>query len=43
MIIINFVEYNDIIVFADKLKGEDFVKSLPKSDITNGKIIVTRN
>lgn len=42
MIVINFVEHNDIIVFADVFKGKDFIKSLSKRDISEGKIIITR-
>lgn len=39
---IEFVKDNDVIVFADMLKGEDFVKCLSKRDIEKGNIIVTR-
>ena len=42
MLIIEFVKDNDTIIFADMLKGEDFVKCLSKRDIANGNIIVTR-
>lgn len=39
---IEFVRDNDIIVFADRIKGEEFVSMLPKKDISEGKIIITR-
>jgi len=42
MIIVQFVEQDDIIVFADVLKGEDFIRSLPKREIRENKIIITR-
>lgn len=42
MIVINFIQHNDTIVFADILKGEDFIKSLSKRDISEGKIIIMR-
>ena len=42
MIVIEFVRENDTIVFADHVKGEEFVSMLPKRDIREGNIIIKR-
>lgn len=42
MIMIEFVYDNDIIVFADHIKGEAFVSMLSKKEISEGKILITR-
>ncbi len=40
-IIINFVEYDDIMIFSDYFKGMAFIEDLPKKDIREGKIVIT--
>ena len=42
MIVIQFVEENNTIIFADIVKGLEFVKSLSRRMIRDGKIIVEK-
>jgi len=43
MIVIQFVQDNDTIIFADHVKGMEFVKSLSRRMIRDGKIIIEKS
>lgn len=40
--VITFTKINDTIVFADPHKAREFIDNLPKKDLRNGDIIISR-
>lgn len=40
--VITFTKINDTIVFADLYKAQEFIEQLPKKDLRNGNIIISR-
>lgn len=40
--VITFNKINDAIVFADPHKAQEFIEQLPKKDLRNGNITISR-
>lgn len=40
--VITFTKINDSIIFADPHKAQEFIEQLPKKDLRNGNITISR-